>query len=66
MTMLIKNPKAMKKVQKEIRKTIGNKGIVNEDDVQNMPYLKAVIKETFRLYPPSPLLMPRESIQNLH
>ncbi|XP_049344291.1 6,7,8-trihydroxycoumarin synthase-like [Solanum verrucosum] len=63
MTMLIKNPKAMKKVQKEIRKTIGNKGIVNEDDVQNMPYLKAVIKETFRLYPPSPLLMPRESIQ---
>ncbi|TMW82257.1 hypothetical protein EJD97_006400 [Solanum chilense] len=62
MTALMKNPKAMKKVQQEIRESIGNKGIVNEDDVQNMPYFKAVIKETFRLYPPVPLLVPRESM----
>ncbi|MCD7472199.1 hypothetical protein HAX54_013207 [Datura stramonium] len=62
MTVLMKNPKAMNKVQKEIRKSIGNKGIVNEDDIQNMPYFKAVIKEVFRLYPPSPLLVPRESM----
>ncbi|KAG5588801.1 hypothetical protein H5410_049235 [Solanum commersonii] len=55
MSALIKNPKVMKKVQEEIRKSIGTKGFVNEDDVQNMPYLKAVIKETFRLYPPAPL-----------
>ncbi|KAF3635041.1 Cytochrome 83B1 [Capsicum annuum] len=52
----------MKKVQEEIRKSIGNKGIVNEDDVQNMPYLKAVIKEAFRLYPPIPILLPRETM----
>ncbi|XP_055813949.1 6,7,8-trihydroxycoumarin synthase-like [Solanum dulcamara] len=63
MTALIKNPKAMKKVQEEIRKTIGNKGIVNEDDIQNMPYFKAVIKETLRLYPPAPLLIPRETMK---
>ncbi|MCD7472200.1 hypothetical protein HAX54_013208 [Datura stramonium] len=63
MTALIKNPQSMKKVQEEIRKTIGNKGIVNEDDIQNMPYFKAVIKETFRLYPPGPLLIPRESME---
>ncbi|XP_060180446.1 6,7,8-trihydroxycoumarin synthase-like [Lycium barbarum] len=62
MTALIKNPKAMKKVQEEIRKSIGNKGIVNEDDVQKMPYLKAVIKETLRLYPPAPLLVARETM----
>ncbi|MCD7472195.1 hypothetical protein HAX54_013203 [Datura stramonium] len=62
MTALIKNPKTMKKVQEEIRKSIGNKGIVNEDDVQNMPYLKAVIKETFRLYPPVPILLARETM----
>nr|XP_004249946.1 cytochrome P450 83B1 [Solanum lycopersicum] len=63
MTILIKNPKAMKKVQEEIRNLIGNKGIVNEDDIQNMHYLKAVIKETLRLFPPAPLLIPRESMK---
>ncbi|PHU21300.1 hypothetical protein BC332_06407 [Capsicum chinense] len=63
MTALVKNPKAMKKVQEEIRNLIGNKGVVNEDDIQNMSYLKAVIKETFRLYPPDPLLLLRESMK---
>ncbi|XP_055812023.1 6,7,8-trihydroxycoumarin synthase-like [Solanum dulcamara] len=64
MTALMKNLKAMKKVQAEIRKWVRKKGIVNEDDIQNMPYLKAVIKETFRLYPPVPVLVARESIEN--
>ncbi|KAH0654567.1 hypothetical protein KY289_032245 [Solanum tuberosum] len=63
MTALMKNPKAMKKVQSEIRTLVGKKGFVNEDDIQNMPYLKAVIKETLRLYPPTPLLLPRKSIE---
>nr|XP_016500510.1 PREDICTED: cytochrome P450 71A1-like [Nicotiana tabacum]XP_016500511.1 PREDICTED: cytochrome P450 71A1-like [Nicotiana tabacum] len=63
MTALIKNPKAMEKVQLEIRKSVGKKGIVSEEDVQNMPYFKAVIKEIFRLYPPAPLLVPRESME---
>ncbi|KAJ8547057.1 hypothetical protein K7X08_010643 [Anisodus acutangulus] len=64
MTALIKNPKVMKKVQAEIRESVGKKSIVNEDDVQNLPYFKAVIKETFRLYPPVPLLVARETMQN--
>ncbi|MCD7472189.1 hypothetical protein HAX54_013197 [Datura stramonium] len=63
MTALIANPNAMKKVQAEIREAVGKKSIVNEDDVQTLPYFKAVIKETFRLYPPGPLLMPRETMQ---
>uniref|UniRef100_M1ASU8 Cytochrome P450 n=2 Tax=Solanum tuberosum TaxID=4113 RepID=M1ASU8_SOLTU len=63
MTALMKNSKVMKKVQEEIRQSIGNKGVVNEDDIQNMPYFKAMIKETFRLYPPGPLLGPRKSMK---
>ncbi|KAL9436520.1 hypothetical protein AB3S75_022549 [Citrus x aurantiifolia] len=64
MTYLMKNPRAMKKVQLEIRSLIGcNKGFVNEDDVQKLHYLKAVVKETMRLQPTVPLLIPRETIQ---
>ncbi|CAN4090815.1 unnamed protein product [Withania somnifera] len=63
MTALIKNPEVMRKVQEEIRKSIGRKGIVTEDDIQNMPYFKLVVKEVFRLYPPVPLLIPRETMK---
>uniref|UniRef100_M1BRH4 Cytochrome P450 n=1 Tax=Solanum tuberosum TaxID=4113 RepID=M1BRH4_SOLTU len=61
MTALIANPNAMKKVQAEIRESVGKNSIVNEDNVQKLQYFKAVIKETFRLYTPAPLLLPRET-----
>ncbi|KAH6809291.1 hypothetical protein C2S51_027074 [Perilla frutescens var. frutescens] len=63
MTALMKAPNVMKKLQSEIRNLIGEKGKVDEDDLPKLPYLKAVIKETFRLYPPAPLLVPRETIE---
>ncbi|XWS14488.1 hypothetical protein CRYUN_Cryun35bG0013800 [Craigia yunnanensis] len=63
MTFLMKNPKCLKKIQEEIRNLIGKKGFVNEDDVQGLTYLKAVVKETFRLQPVAPLLVPRETLR---
>ncbi|XVF82309.1 hypothetical protein PTKIN_Ptkin16aG0036000 [Pterospermum kingtungense] len=54
----MKNPRCMKKVQEEVRNFIGNKGFVDEDDIQGLSYLKAVIKETFRLQLIAPLLIP--------
>ncbi|CAN1166929.1 Desmethyl-deoxy-podophyllotoxin synthase [Linum perenne] len=51
---LMKNPKAMQKLQTEIRR-------VDQDDLGQLHYLKLVIKETFRLHPPGPLLAPRQA-----
>ncbi|KAK6118957.1 hypothetical protein DH2020_047295 [Rehmannia glutinosa] len=63
MTAIMKSPKIMEKVQVEIRNLIGKKGKVEEDDLPKLPYLKAVINETFRLYSPVPLLIPRETVE---
>ncbi|KAL1554168.1 6,7,8-trihydroxycoumarin synthase-like [Salvia divinorum] len=63
MTALMKAPHIMKKVQTEIRNAVGNKAKVDEDDLPTLPYLKAVINETFRLYTPVPMLVPRETTQ---
>ncbi|XP_024025579.1 cytochrome P450 71A25 [Morus notabilis] len=61
MTELLRHPKAMKKLQNEVRTIVGHKTGVTEDDLEKMPYLKAVFKETLRLHPPVPLLVPRVS-----
>nr|WET52765.1 cytochrome P450 71AT283 [Callicarpa americana] len=63
MTALMKAPNVMEKLHAEIRNLIGKKGKVDEDDLPKLPYLKAVINETFRLYPVAPLLVPRETIE---
>jgi cytochrome P450 len=64
MTALMNNPRVMNKVQMEIRNLYKDKDFINEDDIEKLPYLKLVVKETMRLFPPSPLLVPRETIEN--
>ncbi|KAG6412918.1 hypothetical protein SASPL_125613 [Salvia splendens] len=61
MASLVKKPLLMKKLQAEIRQLAGEKKLIDEKDIEKLPYLRAVVKESLRLYPPAPLLVPRET-----
>ncbi|XP_049396249.1 cytochrome P450 71A4-like isoform X2 [Solanum stenotomum] len=65
MTELLMHPRVLKKLEDEVRELGQGKTEITEDDLGNMQYLKAVIKESFRLHPPNPLLLPRESREDV-
>ncbi|XP_042041154.1 cytochrome P450 71AU50-like [Salvia splendens] len=58
---LLRNPTVMKKVQKELEQVVGLKRMVEESDLDQLEYLDMVVKETFRLHPVGPLLIPHYS-----
>ncbi|KAK1581605.1 hypothetical protein Q3G72_007362 [Acer saccharum] len=60
MSELMKNPRIMKKAQAEVREVFNRIGKIDETSLNEMKFLKLVIKETMRLHPPLPLLLPRE------
>ena len=61
MSALLNNPDKLEKARAEIDKVVGNDRLFTESDVSNLPYLQNVISETFRLFPPAPLLVPHEA-----
>ncbi|RVW66134.1 2-methylbutanal oxime monooxygenase [Vitis vinifera] len=58
MSELMANPMVMNKLQAEVRSCIGSKPRVERDDLNNLKYLKMVIKEALRKHAPIPLLIP--------
>ncbi|XP_020111902.1 cytochrome P450 71A1-like [Ananas comosus] len=64
MTELMRNPQTVKKAQEEVRSLVGRKGKVEESDIDQLRYLKCVVKETMRLHPVAPMLIPRTTLQH--
>ncbi|XP_030511215.2 cytochrome P450 71D11-like [Cannabis sativa] len=61
MVEMMRNQRVMKKAQDEVREVFGRNGSRDESSINEMKYLKSLVKETLRLHPPAPLLLPRES-----
>lgn len=65
MAELLKNPEKLAKARAEIRQVLGKNRAMEESDIPKLPYLQAVVKETFRLHPAVPLLLPRKAQQEV-
>ncbi|RAL44134.1 hypothetical protein DM860_016380 [Cuscuta australis] len=63
MAEMMRHPNVLVKAQEEVREKLEGKATFEDDDMEELAYLKVVVKETLRLHPPIPLLLPRESTE---
>lgn len=61
---MMRNPHVMQKVRNEIDTVVGLHRKAEESDFEKLPYLQAVVKETLRLHPVLPLLLPRNTTED--
>ncbi|CAM0884571.1 unnamed protein product [Alopecurus aequalis] len=58
---LLKKPAVFAKATEELDRVVGAERWVTEKDVPSLPYVDAIVKETMRLHPVAPMLVPRVS-----
>ncbi|KAK1551453.1 hypothetical protein QYE76_018271 [Lolium multiflorum] len=56
---LIRHPDILKQAQEELDAVVGCDRLVSESDLPRLTFFNAIIKETFRLHPSTPLSLPR-------
>ena len=54
----------MKQAQEELDIKVGRDRWVEQSEIQNLVYLKAIVKEALRLYAAGPLLVPHEAMED--
>ncbi|KAG6494273.1 p-coumarate 3-hydroxylase-like [Zingiber officinale] len=65
MSEIVRNPRIQDKIQDELDSVIGQERIINETDFANLPYLQCAVKESLRLHPPTPLMLPHKASANV-
>lgn len=55
---MLNKPHVLRKAQEELDSVVGKDKIVEESHTGKLHYLQAVVKESLRLHPPAPLLVP--------
>ncbi|GJZ82823.1 cytochrome P450 71A1-like protein [Tanacetum coccineum] len=58
---LLKKPEIFKTATDELDKVIGPDRWVEEKDMHNLPYISAIVRETLKLHPLTPMLAPRRT-----
>ncbi|KAK6911853.1 Cytochrome P450 [Dillenia turbinata] len=58
---LLRKPEVLRKATEELDRVIGRDRWVLEKDIPHLPYIEAIVKETMRLHPVAPMLVPRMS-----
>ncbi|XP_057531348.1 cytochrome P450 703A2 [Amaranthus tricolor] len=63
MAEVIKHPRVLLKIQQELDVVVGPDRMVTESDLPHLNYLRCVVRETFRMHPAGPFLIPHESLR---
>ncbi|XP_031479172.1 cytochrome P450 CYP82D47-like [Nymphaea colorata] len=63
LSALLNNGQVLEKAKEELDCKVGRERRVEESDIKNLAYLQAIVKETMRMYPAGPLLVPHQSIE---
>ncbi|XP_021721014.1 cytochrome P450 98A2-like [Chenopodium quinoa] len=58
---LVRRPEVLAKATEELDRVVGRERWVEEKDIPNLPYIRNIVKETMRLHPVAPMLVPRMS-----
>ncbi|XP_039139612.1 cytochrome P450 81Q32-like [Dioscorea cayenensis subsp. rotundata] len=64
MALLLNHPKVLNKARDEIAMQVGNERLLTDTDLPELSYLHNIIKETLRLFPAAPVLLPHESAED--
>ncbi|KAL9155923.1 hypothetical protein ABFS82_09G038200 [Erythranthe guttata] len=64
MSLILSHPEKLQKLSDEIDENVGHDRLLADSDLAKLPYLRCIINETLRLYPPTPTVLPHVSSED--